>query len=298
MGWIYVAPSVLVLGAFGLLPMGYALLLSLQTDGGNWTGMAHYSAALKNDAFWQSVRVTLYYGVGTVPFTIALSLIAALALFRLRRFAAILRTAFFMPYITALVASALLWKALFRPRGGAINGLFERVGLPPQDWLIEPDGVLHILTGGAVSPEVGPSLALVSVILFEIWRSMGFTIVLLLAGLAAVPRELEDSARIDGASGARVFWHVTLPLISPTLFFLAIIGVIQALQAFSSLYAMTGDGRGPLDTTQTVTVYIFTNFYEFGRMEYGSAVAVLLALGVVAMTALQYWVLRPAVYYE
>lgn len=294
-------PALAILGLFGIFPLAYAVGLSLferRPGGSAFIGLEHYAEALGSSAFWDSVRVTVFYTLGTVPLALAISLAIALALFRVRRFAGILRTLYFLPYVTALVAAAMVWRAMFQPREGIANLVLESLGLPAQTWLLEPRGVLHILTNGAVPPDAGPSLALVCVILFEIWRSIGFMVVLLLAGLANVPRELEDAARIDGAAGWRLTQHVTLPLLSPTLFFLAIVGSIQALQAFSNLYAMTGDGRGPLNTTQNLTVYIFTNFYVLGRLEYGAAVAVLLAAAVMALTWVQWRVLRPRVHYQ
>jgi multiple sugar transport system permease protein len=300
-GYLFVLPAAAVLGVFGVYPLLYAAVLSVSApprDGSQFIGLTHYADALQNDAFWSSVRVTLWYAVGSVPITLVLSIAIAIALFRIPRFASILRTAFFLPYVTSVVAAAMVWRALFEPRAGLFNALFDQLGLPAQTWLLEPRGLLHILSGGAIAPDVGPSLALVCVIAFEIWRSAGFMIVVLLAGLAGVPREYEEAARMDGASRWRVTRDVTLPLLTPTLFFLAVIGTLHALQAFSDIFAMTGDGRGPLNTTQNLPVYIFTNFYEAGRIEYGAAVAVLLAGGIIALTALQFIVLGRRVHYE
>jgi ABC-type sugar transport system permease subunit len=300
-GYLFVLPALVILGVFGLYPLVYAVYLSVSArreDGGGFAGAQHYADAFANDGFRNSVKVTLWYAVGTVPLTIVLSLLLGLALFRVRRVAGILRTAFFLPYVTSVVAAAMVWRELFEPSSGLVNAVFELAGLPEQTWLLEPRGVLNLITNGAIAPDVGPSLALVCVIVFEIWRSCGFMIVLVLAGLAAVPRELEEAARIDGAGAWRVVRHVTLPMLTPTLFFLSVIGTLHALQAFSDIYAMTGDGRGPLNTTQNLPVYIFTNFYEAGRIEYGSAVAVLLAAGILVLTALQFGVLGRRVHYE
>lgn len=299
-GLSFVLPAVVLLAAFGVIPFFYALGLSLtETTGGRteFIGASHYAEAVSSDAFWKSVKVTLWYAIGTVPVTIALSVAAAMALFSVRRFAGILRVAYFLPYITSMVAAAMVWRAIFEPRGGLATSLFERLGLPAQTWLLEPRGVLHLVTGGAVGPDVGPSLALVCVLIFGVWRYSGFMIVVILAGLANVPREYEEAARIDGASWWQVARGITLPLLTPTLFFLAIVGSVGALQAFSDLYVMTG-GRGPLDTTQTLTVYLFTNFYDAGRFEYGAAIAVVLAAGIVVLTGLQWRALAPRVHYE
>jgi ABC-type sugar transport system permease subunit len=165
-------------------------------------------------------------------------------------------------------------------------------------WLLEPKGVLFLLTGGRISEEVGPSLALCCVILFEIWHGSGFMIVIFLAGLTAIPRELEEAAVVDGAGWFQTTRRVTLPLLSPTVFFLLIVNGIKAFQSFNSFYALTGNGRGPLNTTQNLTVYIYSNFYEYNRLGYGAAVATLLAVAIVALTLLQWRYLGRRVHYE
>ncbi len=300
-GYLFVLPALAVLGLFGVYPLMYAGVLSVSAgprEAAGSAGLAHYADALHTQAFWDSARVTLWYAVGTVPITLALSVAAGLALFRVRAMAGVLRTAFFLPYVTSVVAAAMVWRELFAPRSGLVNAVFGVLGLPAQTWLLEPRGVLHLLSGGAIAPDAGPSLALVCVIAFEVWRSLGFMVVIVLAGLAGVPREYEEAARIDGASRGSIVRYVTLPLLTPTLFFLGVIGSLHALQAFSDLFAMTGDGRGPLNTTQNLPVYIFTNFYEAGRIEYGAAVAVLLAGGIVLLTALQFGVFGRRVHYE
>jgi multiple sugar transport system permease protein len=300
-GWLFVLPAVAVLGVFGVFPLAFAVVMSVSAgadEGGGFVGTAHYADALHTEAFWNSVKVTLWYAIGTVPVTLAISVAIGVGLFRVKRFAGVLRTAYFLPYVTSVVAAAMVWRELYAPRSGLVNAVIEPLGLPAQTWLLEPRGVLNLLSGGAIAPDFGPSLALVSIIAFEVWRSSGFMIVVVLAGLAGVPRELEESARMDGASAWRVARHVTLPLLTPTLFFLSVIGTLHALQAFSDIFAMTGDGRGPLNTTQNLPVYIFTNFYEAGRLEYGAAVAVLLAAGIMLLTALQWGVLGRRVHYE
>jgi len=139
---------------------------------------------------------------------------------------------------------------------------------------------------------------LCGVMLFEIWHGSGFMIVIFLAGLSAIPRELEEAARIDGAGPFQVVRKVTLPLLSPTIFFLAIVSVIKSFQAFNSVFALTGDGHGPLDTTQNVTVYIYSQFYEFHRWGYGTAVAALLCLAIMTLTVVQWRFVGRKVHYE
>lgn len=294
-------PAFLFLGAFGVGPLFYAIYMSffrMVRGGKSFVGASNYSEALASEEFWNSFFVTLYYALGTVPITLALSFLIAAGLFRLGRFRGILRTFFFLPYVTSVVASAMIWRVLLDPSSGVANHLLSVAGLPTQNWLLEPRGVLHIMTGGAVDMGVGPSLALCCVIAFDIWISSGFMVVVLLAGLSAIPKELEEAARIDGASWLQSARNVTLPLLSPTLLFLAIVSLIRAFQAFSSFFALTGNGRGPLNTTQNLTVYLYTNFYEYGRLGYGAAVATLLCAALALLTAVQWRAFGKRVYYR
>ncbi len=297
---VFLTPALTILFVFALIPMGYALYMSafdLTSANGRFVGLDHYREALTGKPFRNSVLVTLYYAVGTVPITIVVSFGIAIALFRVTRFRGILRTAFFLPYVTSIVAAAMVWRVLLEPSYGAVNQFFDLVGLPAQRWLLEPRGVLNLITNDAIPPNFGPSLALCCVVPFEIWRSTGFMVVVFLAGLAAIPRELEDAARVDGASPLQVIRSVTLPILSPTIFFLAVVGLIGSFQAFSSFYALTG-GRGPLDTTQNLTVYIYANLYEYGRLGYGAAISVMLCLATAILTLLQWRLARRRVFYQ
>ena len=294
-------PVIVILGAFGIAPLFYAVFLSFQKMRGNeasFVGFANYREALFGEPLWDSFLVTLYFAIGTVPVAMAISFLIASALFRIQRFRGILRTVYFLPYITSVVAAATIWRVLLNPRAGIANKALSWFGIAEQQWLLEPRGLLAIVTNGFVPNDVGPSLSLCCVMLFEIWHSSGFMIVVLLAGLSAIPRDLEDAARIDGANWWQLTRTVTLPMLSPTLFFLSIVSVIKSFQAFSSFYALTGDGRGPLDTTQNLTVYIFSNFYEFQRLGYGAAVATFLCTAIVALTALQWRLVGKRVYYQ
>jgi multiple sugar transport system permease protein len=176
------------------------------------------------------------------------------------------------------------------------NALLVRLGFEPNAWLLEPRGILYHLSDGRIPADVGPSVALCCIVLFDIWHASGFMIVIILAGLAAIPRELEDAARIDGANWLQKARNVVIPMLSPTLFFLAVISIIRAFQAFNSFYALAG-GAGPGNATQSLTVYIYSLF-EFGRWGYGSAVATLLAIAIIALTVIQWRVLGRKVHYE
>lgn len=296
------APALAVLGGFGIAPVFYAVYLSfhgMRAGADVFVGLANYVEVLGAESFWNSVLVTVFYVLGTVPPAILISFVAAELLRRVTRFRGVFRTLYFLPFVTSVVASATVWRVLLDPTAGVANELTAVFGIPAQTWLLEPRGVLHLATDGMVPASIGPSLALCCIMLFEIWRSAGFMVVVFLAALSAIPRELEDAARLDGAGTVQVTRRVTLPLLSPTLFFLTVVSVIGSFQTFSSFYALTRDGRGPLDTTQNIIVYIYnTNFYQYERMGYGAAVAVLLALTLIALTAFQWRVLGRRVFYQ
>ncbi len=295
------APSLLIIGAFGIAPIVSAIRMSLYRVGvgsGEFVGMDNYFKAFSDKAFWNALLVTVYYALFTIPVTMAFSFAVAHWLSKLVRAKSFFKTIFFLPYVTPAVAAAMIWRVILHPDAGPANAALSWLGLEPQQWILEPRGVLHILTQGFVPYSIGPSLSLCCVMFFDIWHSSGFMIVILLAALASMPRELEEAASIDGAGRIATLWNVTLPVLSPTLFFLAVVGTIRSFQAFSSFYALTGDGRGPLDTTQNLTVYIYTNFYQFHRWGYAAAVAVLLCIGIVSMTLIQWRFLGRKVYYE
>ena len=295
------SPVFAILGMFGVFPLFFAVYLSLfnyRRPERTFFALGNYARAVTEPSFWNSLLVTLYYVVGTIPVTMAVSFLIASLLYRIVRGRGLFRTLYFLPYITAVVASATVWAAMLHPQDGPVNAFLQLLGLQPQIWLLESRGVLHLLTNGWIRHDIGPSLALFCVMAFEVWHSSGFMVVIFLAGLTAIPRELEEAARIDGANWRQTTRAVTLPILSPTLFFLLVVSTIKAFQAFNSFYAMTGTGRGPQDTTQNLTVYIYANFYEFGRIGYGAAVATLLALGIVLMTVLQWRIAGRWVHYE
>lgn len=298
---LLLAPAFLFLAVFGIFPLFFAVYLSLfggKYGLGPFVGIGNYADALGEPAFWNSLLTTLYYAVGTIPVTMVISFLVAYGLFHIARGRGVLRTLYFLPYITSAVAAAMVWRMILNPQFGIANAALECLGLTPQAWLLEPRSVLHLLTGGWISAAMGPSLALCCVIAFDIWHASGFMVVVFLAGLSSIPRELEEAARIDGAGTWQVMRRVVIPLLSPTIFFLAIVSGIKSFQAFNSFYALTGNGRGPVDTTQNMTVYIYSSFYESQRWGYGAALAVLLCAAIVTLTLIQWRYVGRRVHYE
>lgn len=305
-GWLYVAPAAAILALFSIFPVGYAFYVSLfdwKMVRGEYVGLANYAEALGRDPnFGKSLLATLYYVVGTVPASILLGLLIANLLASKIRGRGFYRTVYFLPYVTSVVAASAVWLWMLYPapaEWGLANAVMRGLGLPAQYWVEEPTGVFRLIAGhfGASLPgwAEGPSLSLLCVMLFSIWQALGFDIVVLLAALTSVPKEIYEAAAVDGATGWRRLRHITIPLISPTLFFLSIVSTIRAFRVFNQVYIMAAkDTSGSADT---VTVYIFKTFYVGGRVGYGSATAMLLFLIILAVTLLQMRALGARVHY-
>lgn len=295
-GALLLSPSLIILGVFAFFPLLYAIYISLfDTRRGIYFGAGNYIRAFNEPEFWRSVKVTFYYAIGTVPLSLAISFTIAWLLFRIVFARSVFRTLYFLPYVTSAVASATVWRALLRPQSGLINLVLINMGLEPQKWLIEPRGILNILTDGMIPPSVGPSLALCCIIAFDIWHASGFMIVVFLAGLSSIPKQLEEGARLDGASTWQVIRHVSLPLLSPTILFLLIVSAIKSFQSFNSFYALVS---APGDDTQNLIVYIYAQFYQNQRIGYGASVAVIMCAAIVLLTVIQWRFIGSKVHYE
>lgn len=308
LAYLLLLPSAAVLILFGFVPLFNAFALSFQewrNEPGPYVGLANYQRALTAaPEFWQSMGVTVWYVVGTVPVTIAVGYLLAELLYTRLRGLGFYRTLFFLPYVVSPVAAAAVWKWILNPTFGVANAAVAPFGIRPQ-WLLEAEGVFRTLGHSLHVPvpdwAAGPSLALVSIMAVSVWQGLGFAVVVLLAALSTVPGEVTEAARLDGARGWRLMRHVKLPLLSPTLFFLLVVFTIRAFQTFTQLYVMSIDGRGgPAGTTRNITLYIFESFnVNAPRLGpgYGSAVAVLLFLIILLLTLLQFRILGKRVHY-
>ena len=297
--YLYLAPAIIILTVFHILPAFYAFWIS--TQGGRirafrFIGLDNYISALQAPEFWGALQNTIFYVLGTVPFTIGLGLIIAYLLFQKIRGRGIYRTIYFLPHVISAVASAIVWAWVFNPTGGVANRLLQLFGLPAQSWLLESDGVFKI-TGAGMGIQVpgflqGPSLALVSVMIFAVWQALGFDVIIFLAGLTNINAELYEAGKIDGANGWQLFRHITIPLLAPTIFFLLVISIIGSFQAFNHIYTMNIAASqplgGPLGTTRTVSIFMFDQLYNQQRAGYATSIAILLSLIILALTLVQF----------
>ena len=303
--YVFLLPAFGFLLVFKVLPAIYAVYMSLfkwDIIQGAFRGLDNYTDVLfgsRAEAWWRSLSTTFTYAAITIPFEIAFGLIVAYVLFQKMRARGVYRTLFYLPYITSTVAAAAVFEWIFHPQYGLLNNILDNFGLGPLRFLQEPDGVFQMIGNhfGLAVPDwaAGPSLALASVAVFSIWHFLGFQIVIFLAGLGNIPVEYYEAARLDGASQRQVFTKITLPLLSPQIFFVFTIASIGVLRSFNEIFILTNGG--PLDTTRTTTMLVFRTFFQQGQIGYGSAMGVLLTLVILAFTILQFRVLERRVQY-
>jgi multiple sugar transport system permease protein len=303
--YLFLLPAFAVLLVFKVWPAFFAIYISLfkwDIIQGPFRGIENYSDILfggRAEAFWRAVSTTFTYAAMTIPFEIAFGLVIAYILFQKIRGRAIYRTIYYLPYVTSTVAAATIFEWVFHPRYGIANSLFGLIGLGPFTFLQEPDGIFEIMGRGIgldlPSWAAGPSLALATIAVFSIWHFLGFQIIIFLAGLGNIPVEYYEAARLDGASQWQLFRRITLPLLSPQIFFVFTIASIGVLRSFNEIYVLTNGG--PLDTTRTVTLLVFRTFFQQGQIGLGSAMGVLLTLIILAFTLIQFRVLERRVQY-
>jgi multiple sugar transport system permease protein len=302
LAYAFIVPAMAILLVFHFLPGVAAVVMSLfkwDIVPGAFRGLDNYQTVLfgsRSEEFWHSLSVTITYTLITVPLEIAVSLVLAYLLFQKMRGRGIYRTVYYLPYITSIIAAAVIFNWLMNPTYGFFNSVLELVGIGPQKWLDEPRGLFELLSGGTLAGwAAGPSLALVGVSLFTIWHYIGFQVVIFLAGLGNISTEYYEAARLDGANERQIFTKITLPLLSPTTFFVGTIATIGALKAFNQIYIMTNGG--PLDTTRTLGYEIFHVFFQQGRIDLGAAMAVLLTILILLFTLFQFRVAERRVQY-
>jgi multiple sugar transport system permease protein len=281
-GWIFAAPALAVIALFFVFPVLAALALSLTdfdiyalADRGNlrFVGLQNYVTLLREPLFWDALGNTTYFVVVGVPLSIAVSLAAALLLnSRLGMFKPLFRTAYFAPVVTTVVAVAVIWRYLFHTRYGLVNWVLGGLGIEPIDWLGDP------------------AWSMPTIILFAVWKNFGYNMIILLAGLQAIPEDLYEAARIDGANAWRQFVHITLPMLGPVLLVVGIITVSGYFQLFAEPYVITQGG--PLQSTVSVLYLMYEQGFKWWNLGVASAVAFLLFLLISVVTSSLIWFAR------
>ena len=281
-GYLFIAPQLVGVLLFVLIPVGLAIWYSLNkwnvfTGKQVFVGADHYAALASDPQLPSVLLATVVFSGGVVVLNITLGLLIAVLLNRKFRGATFFRTLFFSPVVVSVVAWTLVWGFLLQDNGG-INGVLHAIGLDGPNWLQHGD------------------TAMLSVIVSQVVRSVGVNMVLFLAALQGVPSELYEVARIDGARSRSIFARITLPLISPTVLLTAIITVVGALQSFAQIAVLTGGG--PELSTTVLVYYVFQQAFEFNDIGYGSTLALMLLSFVMVLTLLQWQLRRKWVFHE
>lgn len=285
LGYLYLAPALILLLLFTLGPFVYVFYAStLRSPGApnqTFVGLDNYRYLLdpaQQSGFLEALQTTFIYVLGVVPAGVALSLICALLLRHRVRGWALFRLLFFLPFVTPALPTSIIWLWIFNPQFGLLNYLLGLVHISPVGWIDDP------------------FWAMPAVIMFSLWQYAGFNTVIFLAGLSAIPRELEDAARVDGASTLRVTRHITIPLLTPTIFFVLIVAAIESLKVFTPIYALTGGG--PANATRTVGFFLYQDAFVYFHLDFASAVAVMLFFITVLFTLVQTRLGRRWVFYR
>lgn len=251
-----------VLASFGLSFAQWDLLGDI-----SWIGLSNYQELISDKIFIQVLWNTIYFTVGTVPFGIIISLFLAIALNQKIIGVKFYRGAYFLPVISSTVAVAVVWQWLYNPEFGLLNYILDLFGISGPNWLSST------------------TWAMPAVIITSIWKGLGFNMLLFLAGLQGIPQTYYEAAEIDGANWFAKFWHITIPSLSPTTFFVVIMSIIGSFQVFDVIYVMTEGG--PARSTSVLVHYLYQNAFEYFRMGYASAIAYVLFFLVFTVTLIQ-----------
>lgn len=282
--WFFLLPCLLGLLVFTYIPIMASLGLSFSywnlLGVPKFVGLDNYAAVLNDPLFWKSFATTWTFVIVSGFLEVAIALLLAVWLNRAIRGQSFFRTAYFLPFITPMVSVALVWGWLYDPTYGLINWLLQQAYLidKPIPWLYDP------------------KTALWAVMILRVWKDIGYNIVIFLAGLQTVSPSLYESANLDGATGWQTFWRVTLPMISPTLFFIGIMTLINGFQSFDSVYLLTQGG--PEHSTELLVYWMFKNAFEFYKIGPASAIAYILFVVILLLTFGQWQLRKRWVLYE
>jgi multiple sugar transport system permease protein len=269
-GWLMVAPAVFHIGLWTAIPVLATIALSFTDydifDAPAWIGLDNYVEILQDPVFGQATWNTIVYTFWTVPASMAIAMVIAVALNQNLRLRTWFRTAFFLPQVTATVAIAMVWLWIFNPQQGLLNGMLSVIGIPGQAWLADPEW------------------ALPSVILVGAWQGIGIKMLIYIAALQNVDPSLYEAAAVDGAGPIRKFFAITVPMLKPATFFVLIISIIGAFQVFDQIYVLT-DG-GPANSTTMMTYEVYRSAFQNFEMGMASAQSVLLFLMLLVMTVI------------
>jgi len=282
-GLWFLSPTLVVFSTFVLFPVFFSLFLSFHkwnmfSADRQYVGLENYAAVLRNPEFWSVLTNTVVYTLGTIPLNMSLALLVAYALNKRIVGKRWLRTAFFAPVVMSSVAAAVIWRWVYEPNFGLLNWFLGLFGIPAVNWLNDPTAAMFAL------------------IVMGVWKTFGVNMVLFSAGLQGIPEHYYEAAAIDGAGRWSKFWNITVPLLSPTTFFILVMSVIGSFQVFDTVYVLTSGG--PLGSTKVLVFYLYEHAFKFFEMGYASAVAYLMFAIIFVLTLLQVKYLKGSIHYS
>lgn len=284
-GWLYVLPMLIIVAIFSLYPIVSSLAMSFYTQYNFFTnqvmalGFDNFKYLWEDPLFHSAVANTLIFVVGVVPLEIIISLTVAVLLNQIKVLAGFFRTIYFLPFVTSIVAISMVWKWIYNKDAGLLNYFLSFVGIHTIDWLNDP------------------TWALPALIILAIWKSLGFNIMLFLVALNNVDKRLYSAATLDGANAWKRFLHVTVPMISPMTFLIAVNAVIGSFKVFDEIFSLFGGQAGPGNAAMTVVFYLYRMFYEQNKYGIAAAAGVVLFFMILIVTLLQTWFSKKHVHY-
>ena len=269
---LFLAPTLLGLAILSAGPILATLAISLTKwdllTAPQFVGLDNFAALVSDDRFLKAMRNTVFYTVVSVPLGMAIALGLAMALNQTIRGIAFIRTAYFLPVVTSTIAIALVWQWIYSSDAGLLNQAIGLFGIPSQRWLSDP------------------VLVMPSIVAMSIWQGLGINVIIFLAGLQAIPTELLDAASVDGAGRWARTRHITLPLLTPSIFFTGILSLIGSFQVFDQIYVLARPK--PTEATITIVYFIYENGFKFFKMGYATAASWILFIIVAALTAVYF----------
>lgn len=281
---LYLLPALIFIGIFNIYPIFKSLAMSFYEDYNIFTGevgdygLSNFVEIFNDPDFFQAIWNTFIFVLGVVPISIVLSLVFAILLNRIKVLSSFFRSVYFLPFVTSTVAVSIVWNWLYHTRYGLINYLLGFIGIDPIAWLTDPNWALPAL------------------IIMSIWKGLGYNIILFLVGLNNIDKTYYQAARIDGARSWQQFTNITVPLLSPYILLVSIIGVINSFKVFTEVYSLFSGRPGPAGSALTMVFYIYEKFYTEYQYGVATAAGIVLFFIILIFTLLQRWVSKRFIY--
>lgn len=283
-GYLFILPLLLGIGVFYLFPFVQNFWFSFNDvnkfNVAKFIGLENYIEMFKDKELWRSFGNTLKYVLITVPVGLFLSMLLAALLNTNIRGKSIYRTIYFLPAVTMSAAVSMVWKWIYNEQYGILNAFLRQLGLPTHGWVTDPRTALYM------------------VMIVGIWQTVGYNMIILLAGMQDIDKSYYEAASLDGASGIDKFFSITIPLLSPTVFFVMITSIISGFQVFDTIYMMIGKANTAFKSTETLVMLFYANAFDYGHKGYAAAISVFIFIIIMLVTAIQMSVQKKWVNYD